>query len=49
MKRIFFRFNLLGSACIVAGGALIIFNIPAYMWFVLLGIVLIVTGIYISR
>ena len=49
MKRLFFRFNLLGVLCIGGGCAFIIFNIPTYAWFVLLGIILIVAVIYLCR
>lgn len=49
MKKLFFRFNFIGTACIVVGGIFIVFNIPTYMWLILLGIALVLTGIYLCR
>lgn len=49
MRRIFFRFNLLGLICILAGLTFIIFNIPLYMWLILLGVCLIATGIFLCK
>ncbi len=49
MKKLFFRFNLVGIICIGVGVAFIIFNIPVYMWLILLGICLILTGIFLCR
>ena len=49
MKRIFFRFNLLGCLFIAVGLMFIIFNIPLYAWLILVGAILIVTGIYLCK
>ncbi len=49
MKKPFFKFNFIGTACIVVGGIFIFFNIPAYMWLILLGVALIVTGVYLCK
>jgi len=49
MKRIFFKFNLLGLLCILAGITFVIFNIPLYMWLILFGACLIATGFYLCR
>ncbi len=49
MKKIFFRCNLVGMLCILAGVIFIIFNIPAYMWLILLGAVLIAIGIILCK
>ncbi|MBR2860789.1 MAG: hypothetical protein IKB86_03025 [Clostridia bacterium] len=49
MKRIFFKFNLVGLLCLCAGVAFIIFNIPLYVWLIMLGALLVAVGIYMCR
>ena len=49
VRRIFFRLNIIGLLCILAGVAFIIFNIPLYAWLIVLGAVLIALGIYLCR
>ena len=49
MKKLFLRFNLIGVVCIGVGLAFILFNIPVYMWLILIGICLILTGIFLCR
>ena len=49
MKKIYFRFNLIGLICILAGIAFVVFNIPLYTWLIIFGIGLIITGVLLCR
>ncbi len=49
MKKWFFRFNVVGLICILAGITFIIFNIPLFMWLIMLGACLVAAGIYLCR
>ncbi len=49
MKKWFFRFNIMGLICILAGVTFIIFNIPLYMWMIMLGACLVGAGFYLCR